>query len=216
MVLDDFSADCAENVEPFALITHHFRRHTNAENVPEQPYFTTTVKNLEFRNCDSSYATKIVEINAPAPGTPTDSLYSHPTVPCAETGYHFAVDTNDYPLPLTVYRPFIQPVAPITVSVGELCTFTITARNPATDISDEADNGIIYNEQVFNRHHSVKGANISLTLSCENLPDDAVFNAETGHFTWTPGESSRGAHQITFVVNDGIIPEKMTVNVSVN
>ena len=215
VVLDNFSADCAENVEPFALVTHHFRRHTNAENVPEQPYFTTTVKNLEFITGNTPL-TKTVEINAPAPGTPKDSLYSYPTVPCAETGYHYAVDTNDYPLPLTVYRPFIQPIAPITVSVGENITFTVTARNPATDISDEADNGIIYNEQVFNRHHSVKGANVSLTLSCENLPDDAVFNAETGHFTWTPGESSRGAQQITFVVNDGIIPEKMTVNVSVN
>jgi len=235
VVLDNFSADCAEQVEPFALITHHFRRHTNAENVPEQPYFTTTVRDLEFsnppvisgnpvhnisteptQNCyTSNSTTKLVEVNAPAPGTPRDSLYSYPTVPCTETGYCFSVDTNDYPLPLTVYRPFIQPIAPIVVSVDECCSFTITARNPATDISVEADNGIIYNEQVFNMHHSVKGANVSLTLSCENLPAGAVFDAATGKFTWTPSVAALGEHQITFVVDDGIIPEKMTTSISV-
>lgn len=221
VVLEDFTADCEADIEPFATITHHYRRHTNAENVPEQPYFTTKVEGLTFMNSPVISGNtpmnfvKAVEINAPAPGTPADSLYAHPTVPCADTGYSFRVDTNDYPLPLTVYRPFIQPIAPVSTRTGECCEFTVIARNPATDISDEADNGIIYNEQVFNRHHSVGSASVTLTLGCENLPDNATFDANTGRFSWTPGSSDVGTHQLTFVVDDGIIPEKTIVTIAV-
>lgn len=235
ITVDGFEADCTENTEPFALITHHYRRHTNAENVPEQPYFTTEVQGLHFAKAplvcnkqtgltqelsiltpsETSPWIKEVEINAPAPGTPKDSLYAHPTVPCAETGYRYAVDTNDYPLPLTVYRPFIQQVAPISISVGEACDFTLTVRNPASDISAEADNGIIYNEQVFRKHHSVKGVDVPLTLCCENLPMGASFDAEKKHFIWTPDAAQQGTHEIVFTVDDGIIPEKMTVTITV-
>ncbi len=242
ITVDGFSADCAEHVEPFALITNHYRRHTNAENVPEQPYFTTGVTGLEFvsepiisrhttdadafNNCRNSCSNdicnevvhnmmKAVTVNAPAPGTPKDSLYSYPTVPCSDNGYQYQVDTNDYPLPLTVYRPFIQPIAPIRVKAGETCEFTLTVRNPASDISDEADNGVIYNEQVFNRHHSVKGVSRPLTLSCENLPEGAAFEASTGTFTFTPAATACGSYDMVFVVDDGLIPEKMTVKVTV-
>ncbi len=241
VTVDGFRADCMEGVEPFVLITNHYRRHTNAENVPEQPYFTTDVEGLQFVTipqitsgaCDLSLTinesgkynatetdtehkmVKHVTINAPAPGTPADSLYPHPTVPCSDTGYRYPVDTNDYPLPLTVYRPFIQPIAPITLHVGETCTFTLTVRNPASDISDEADNGIIYNEQVFNRHHSVKGVDRPLTLSCENLPEGASFDSESKTFTFTATASAVGTHEITFTINDGIIPESATVTIRV-
>ncbi len=76
---------------------------------------------------------KKVEINAPAPGTPQDSLYRHPTVPCQQTGYRFAVDTDNYPLPLTVYRPFIQPIAPVHVVCGESCPPTAFLPSMWTD-----------------------------------------------------------------------------------
>lgn len=257
ITVDGFAADCAKGVEPFALITNHYRRHTNAENVPEQPYFTTDVQGLNFvkmpdisgktsplqtggdkTNCCETGSDKMsaiatnpdklwnnnsnksllkeVIINAPAPGTPSDSLYPHPTVPCADTGYRYKVDTNDYPLPLTVYRPFIQPVAPISLTAEETCDFTLTVRNPAGDISDEADNGIIYNEQVFRKHHSVGGVNVPLSLSCENLPAGACFDPVNRTFSWTPDATRCGIHEITFVVDDGIIPEKMTVRITVN
>lgn len=222
--VEGMDAYCAGDIEPIAVITDHYRRHTNAENVPEQPYFTTTVDNLQINRLTvtdnihraaGSSCIKYVEIQAPAPGTPTDSLYQYPTVPCKDTGYTYAVDTNDYPLPLTVYRPYIRPVAPLFVAAGESCGFLLTARNPATEISDEADTGIIYNEQIFSGHHSVKGADVSLAFSCKNLPEGAVFDADRREFSWTPTDGQQGIYEITFVVDDGIIPEKMQVKITV-
>jgi len=217
--IDGLEAPCEKDMPPLAIITDHYRRHTNAENVPQQPYFTTTVSGLELRRPLLSPGTPEVAeivINAPAPGTPADRLYPHPTVPCQDTGYHFAVDTDDYALPRTVYRPFIQPLAPITLRPGELCEITLTVRNPASEISQEADNGMIYNERAKRRNYSVKGVQVPLTLSCESLPQGAGFDAEKGKFQWTPTAQQIGTHEITFIVDDGLIPEKTKVHITVN
>lgn len=209
--LDGLTADCAAGVAPIAVITDHYRRHTNAENVPEQPYFTTTVTGLELM--DVSQIAEI-HIHAPAPGTPPDSLYAYPTIPCRETGYSFAVDTDDYPLPLTVHRPFIRPIAPVSVTADETLYLKLSVRNPATDISDEADSGMIYNEQQ-RLNHSVRGASVTLSLSCENPPEGAAFDAAEKTFSWTPSSAQCGEYSIVFVVDDGVIPEKTTVRITV-
>ena len=114
-----------------------------------------------------------------------------------------------------MHRPFICPIAPIRLNVGESCSFTLSVRNPATDISEEADNGMIYNEQSARLNHSVKGSSVTLSLSCENLPHNASFDAESGTFTWTPSEDQIGEQKIVFVVDDGVIPEKMAVQITV-
>ncbi len=238
--LDGMEAFCNHLVSPIALITHHYRRHTNEENVPEQPYFTTKVTGLKMgkpltfhENCTNdadrrpeascqqgpacSLTHKVleIEIHAPAPGTPQDSLYPYPTSPCLETGYQFAVDTDHYPLPLTVYRPFIQPVAPIYIVPGETCTLTLTVRHPAMDVSPQGDSGMIYNEKAARINHSVKGINIPLTLYCENLPWGAAFDPVKKEFTWTPTEQQTGHHTMIFTVNDGIIPERTRIQITV-
>lgn len=196
-------ADRCGETAPVATVTNHFRRHTNAENVPEQPYFTTTVRDLQTDRPEDILA---VEVNAPAPGTPKDGLYPYPTVPCSDTGYRFHVDTDRYPLPLTVHRPYICPIAPITAAPAETISFVLTVRNPATDISEEADNGIIYNEQTVS-NYSVQGADISLRLSCGSLPAGASFDAQTRRFDWTPSAGQCGEYRIPFTVDDGVIPE---------
>ena len=201
------------NPAPIAAVTHHYRRHTNAEYVPGQPYFTTCVTGLTVT--DPALDIAQVQIHAPAPGTPSDDCYPYPTVPCPENGYTYQVDTDAYPLPLTVHRPFIQPVTPRTVSVGDTLAVALTARNPATDLSKEADTGIVYNERVAAGRHSVKGADVSLTLSCRNLPEGASFDPESATFTWVPAASQTGTHEIIFVADDGILPEEMAVTVKV-
>ncbi len=285
--VDGLEAWCKEGLAPVAVVTDHYRRHTNAENVPEQPYFTTKVTGLsilkpfllhtgndtrvanylsnsdaevshstvaslsgspmteaassarahcgdfrasEFYN-DSEHPAKEtgapeevsrtawiqeVEIHAPAPGTPPDSLYPYPTVPCAESGYGFQVDTDDYPLPLTVHRPFIHPIAPVQLSPGQAYCVVLTVRNPASDISEEADNGIIYNEQTTRLNYGVKGMDVPLTLSCENLPQGAAFDSYSRRFSWTPADGQQGEYGIVFVVNDGVLPEKMTLKINVH
>ncbi len=230
--MDGLEAYCEKETAPIAVITDRYRRHTNAENVPEQPYFTTSVTRFEIlkplvlhHNCrrasdaeqDSlgNSWVKEIEINAPAPGTPQDSLYPHPTVPCPDTGYHFAADTDGYPLPLAVHRPFIRPVPPVRIAPGDTCRFTLTVRNPASDISAQADSGMIYNERAARLNYSVKGMKIPLTLSCPSLPQGAVFLPERGEFSWTPHREQRGEYSIVFMVDDGIIPETTTVKIIV-
>ena len=133
---------------------------------------------------------------------------------CRETGYSFAVDTDAYPLPLTVHRPFIRPVAPVSVAAGETLELRLSVRNPATDISDRADDGMIYNEQQ-RLNHSVKGAAVTLTLSCEGLPEGASFDPSEKLFLWTPSLSQCGEYNLIFAADDGVIPEKTTVRITV-
>lgn len=209
--IENMKADCVDKIAPIAVITDHFRRHTNTENVPEQPYFTTTVTDLQI---DENMDIQEITIHAPAPGTPQDSLYTYPTVPCSETGYNFHIDTDHYPLPLTVHRPFICPIAPIQAKVDDAISFSLTVRNPATDISDEADDGIIYNEQVT-LNYSVKGTKVSLRLYSKNLPKGAFFDENKGTFQWTPQKDQQGEYKIIFIVDDGIIPETMNVSINV-
>ena len=200
------ATDHVPSIEPVAVITHHFRRHTNAENVPEQPYFTTTVKNLEIRQ---SLPVAHVDISAPAPGTPEDSFYSHPTVPCTETGYSYKVDTDKYPLPLTVHRPYIRPVGVQKLCAGKFYTLDLEVCCPASDVSDVPYNGVIHGEQSV-LHHSVKGIKTDLKLSVDRLPAGAALDAEKKQFRWQPDVSQIGEHEVIFIVDDGVIPERMT------
>ncbi len=234
ITLDGMEAYCHKGLSPIVTITDHYRRHTNAENVPEQPYFTTRVEDFKLlkppifhdspmfpqgqlpsQEDNNSSIVREVEIHAPAPGTPQDSLYPHPTAPCLETGYHFAVDTDDYPLPLTVHRPFIRPLAPVSATPGVYCTLHLTVRNPASDISDIADNGMIYNEASRRLNYSVKGQDIPLALSCPSLPKGATFDPGQGIFHWIPSESQLGEHLISFVLDDGVSPEQTDVTITV-
>jgi len=207
ILIDGLTADCVPSRESVAVITDHFRRHTNAENVPEQPYFTTTVKDLKILQ---PLPVSHVEIHAPAPGTPADSLYSYPTVPCRETGYAFRVDTDEYPLPLTVHRPYIRPVGVQQLRAGEPYTLDLEIRCPASDISDVPYDGIIHGEQSA-LYHGVKGMKMNLKLSAENMPEGAVLDAEKQQFHWLPDASQTGEHEVVFLIDDGVIPEKMTI-----
>ena len=204
-------AEPASSMEPVAVITDHYRRHTNAENVPEQPYFTTTVKDLEIRQ---ALPVTHVEIHAPAPGTPADSLYPYPTVPCSETGYSFKVDTDEYPLPLTVHRPYIRPVSLQKLRAGEPYTLDLEICCPASDVSDIPYNGMIHGEQSA-LYHSVKGMKVDLRLSAEDMPAGASLDTEKRQFLWQPEASQAGEHEVTFIVDDGVIPEKMTIRFDV-
>jgi hypothetical protein len=44
-----------------------------------------------------------VTVDRPAPGTPPDSLYAHPTAPGAAHPYAYPVSDADYAKPQTVY-----------------------------------------------------------------------------------------------------------------
>ncbi|MBN2221647.1 MAG: hypothetical protein JW708_05510, partial [Vallitaleaceae bacterium] len=132
--LNNLQLDCSEGVEEVVWVKNHFKRPTHLEYLPNQPYIKTEVSEVEM---DESLSLKQVEILAPAPGTPRDSLYPYPTVATPESGYYFEVATSDYPLPETVYRPFFHPIKDQEVSVGEELYFEITARQPAFEVSEK-------------------------------------------------------------------------------
>lgn len=112
-------------------VTNHFRRKTNLEYVPNEPYFTTGVRGLEIaaacgeaetetiaqRACRTAVREDLpagirllteadvtrITVNAPAPGTPPDELYPYPTAAIPENGYEYKVKTSDYPYPVCVF-----------------------------------------------------------------------------------------------------------------
>lgn len=218
VTIRNMQADCDKELSPIVSITNHYRRHTNAENVPMQPYFTTTVSGLTLDGISTASSMPLVQeiaVTAPAPGTPTDALYPYPTVPCQETGYTFRIPTDEYPLPLTVFRPYFVPLKPITAKVGQDIAFSVAVRNPASQVSAESASGIIHNEFVGHKYYGVKGQDVSLTLSCDNLPDGASFKPETGAFYWCPSASQAGTYALCFLADDGLIPEKGTVTIHV-
>jgi hypothetical protein len=209
--LDNISAIYYGNTLPIVLVKDNFRRHTNTENVPEQEYFTTKV--TQFTNNTTLKAAEI-EVNAPAPATPSDSLYGYPTVPCDKSGYTYKTATDDYPLVQTVYRPYIVPMKPFEVNAGKALTFTLKVRIPASDISDIADDGIVYNEH-FLKNYCVNGTPVACKIYSPSLPLGASFDEANLSFSWQPSKEQLGEHNIDFIINDGIIPEKTTVKICV-
>ena len=194
-VLHDVLADSAEDCPELVHVTNHYKRHTGMEYLPEEPYFTTGNSGLKADGLKSEE----VVIDCPAPGTPADQLYPDIKLPLPENGYTYEIPTEDYPLPLTVFRPFFRNLHSQTITAGETVSFTVEARNPA--------NGVPFFQE------APETSNLSdadgLVFGTETLPDGAHFDAETRLFTFTPEKP--GTYPITFTLDDGIIPVRRTI-----
>lgn len=201
VVLDDvsnatfreFSASLSKNAAAFTAVTNHCKRHTNFEYLPNEPYLTTRVEELSL---PEGYTARPVTVDAPAPGTPPDALYAYPTLPIPENGYRYAVPTQDYPLPRTVFRPYFLPVGSQAIRQGELLTFTLCVRDPSRAARAE-DAG-------------------ACRCAADGLPEGASFEPETGTFRWTPSAGQRGTHTVCFSLNDGILKESLRVRITVS
>ncbi len=203
VTLKEIEAASSAGVSRVALVTDYYKRHTNQEYVPELPYFTTRVTEIELpENLDVSFVT----VNAPAPGTPQDSKYGYPTLPIPEHGYHFAVPTENYPLPRTVFRPFFVMDSYYEGCVGEEQQITVSLRNPASETSLRETSGFIYNEAVKNRDFVVTGSAVEMKITVDGLPEGAVYEPESNRLVWTPTQA--GEWKITLTADDSLIPEK--------
>ena len=200
VVLDDvadaafagFSADVAPHVPAFVTVTNTRKRHTNFEYYPDEPYLTTRVTHLRL---PEGWAAQPVQVDAPVPGTPCDRLYAHPTLPIPENGYRYPVPTEAYPLPRTVFRPYFRPVGEQTVMAGQPLVFTVCMRDPAGEA--RASSG---------------GA---LRCRAEGMPSGASFDPVSGVFRWVPQPAQAGVHTVRFVADDGVLPQALSVRVSV-
>ena len=148
---EDLSLQTAKETQEVAFVTSMYKRPANLEYVPDQPYHMTTITNVALPDETSI---KLVKVNAPAPGTPRDSFYSNPTLPIPENGYRYQVETDVYPLPLTVFPPFENQT-------------TKKTRNPAEETSRKEVPGMIYNEGLAQREYTVyrdHGKHVSVTM----------------------------------------------------
>jgi hypothetical protein len=72
--------------------------------------------------------------------------------------------------------PVLDDPGTYTVREGDALSFTVNAHDPDGQ---------------------------ALTLSANNVPTGAVFIAQTGVFSWTPGFDAEGSYTVTFEVSDG-------------
>lgn len=106
-------------------------------------------------------------------------------------------------------------MSPINTTYNTTISFILDVRNPASDISQTKDNGIIYNEQTT-LNYGVKGMMVPITLSCQNLPNGASFNPHTYEFSWTPSYEQIGEYTLSFIIDDNIIPETSYIKIKVS
>lgn len=213
VVLSEIEADCSEGISTLAMVTNTRKRPTHMEYVKEEPYLTTTVKNVTI---PEGMLTQQIEVKAPAPGTPSDSFYTWPTIACPENGYEYRVMTEHYPLPLTVHRPFFAPVKKKEGYCGAELSFKIKVRNPALEAAWEESEAFIYNEAVKKKDFVVGPAKVVASLYARNLPTGASFNGNSGKFTWIPKKGQEGEYEVIFVYDDGVIPEYQTVQIKID
>lgn len=206
--LVDVTGSVAENTAHVVTVANNYKRPTNLEYIPDYPYHATNVQGLTITNSDGTeLITEEVLVDAPAPGTPNDSLFSYPTVATPESGYSFKVPTDEYELPLTVYRPFFVPVKDMTVKAGEEVTFNVAVRYPAKEAVNKEAEGHIYNEVIKKREYTVADKNVpELTMLPVKLPPGAKYDEVTGNFSWTA--RMRGEYETVFGATDGVLPVK--------
>jgi hypothetical protein len=194
VVLDDVTdsrfvgllAKTAPGVAAVVEVTNTKKREADQEFVRDAPYRTTTVKNVFL---SSSLKRKVVTVGRPSPGTPPDSLYMFPTAPTAKYPYAYAVADEKYPLPLTVHRPRFELVDAKRVAVGDTLEFTVVA--------------------------NALQPNAKLSYSASGLPAGASFDGPARTFKWTPSAGQIGMRTVRFTVNDGVLPESLSVEITV-
>ncbi|MGI6107003.1 MAG: glycoside hydrolase family 28 protein [Lachnospiraceae bacterium] len=191
----------------FALVTDRFRRPLWQEYLPDVPYHTETVTDVEI---PAGFTVKPVCVEAPAPGTPRDSLYGYPTVPVPENGYHYEVPTEKMKLPRTVFRPFTE-MPPVTVlAAGRRAEIPVRYRDPASEALDEGFEVPEGNDQfLWDPNVPAQPAEIQVTVT--GLPEGAVFDPDKQAVVWTPGADAEGDTEITVTLDDGVIPESTRV-----
>jgi hypothetical protein len=90
--------------------------------------------------------------------------------------------------------PVLDPIGNKSAAAHVALDFTTTASDPNDQIDD------------------------LLSFSVDVLPPGATYDANTGHFNWTPSASQGGIYTLTFCVSDGKASdcETITINVSAN
>lgn len=131
-VLDDVHGVKMEHVKVWnpevVLVSSSYRRPTGKEYVPEMPYHREEVTDYKL---DEKLKILEVKVPAPAPGTPSDSLYPLPTLPVKENGFCYPENQREKMLRPLIYRPYLVYQEPVELSLGKEQNIQIEIRNPA-------------------------------------------------------------------------------------
>ncbi|MCR4833347.1 MAG: hypothetical protein K5900_07205 [Butyrivibrio sp.] len=202
-------------------VTDNFRRETGCEYVPDYPYHTTTVENLKN---NSALAVCGITINAPAPGTPNDSYYSYPTVPTAENGYRYAVDTKDYPLPRTVYRPFIEALETTDLAADTAQNLYLNIHDPASEVTKDLTPNDGRNDVVTlltSINHSVDAQPCTLNVSAILIEEDGqtamsvpIKKGRLGHYIVNMPAHPKGKVTLGITIDDGVLIDEHCLSMS--
>lgn len=193
--------------QPMNLTVNHINRPPEIKAVTDQTVDENkqfTLK-FDFSDPDKEDQGKLVLETANLPGTavvdPQTGVFSWtPTYDDAGVYQNITISVTDpaglkaeQGFTLTVNNinraPELQPVQKITSSENQAIMQTFTATDP-----DKEDEG-------------------KLVYSCDNLPDGAVLDAQTGSFTWTPTFLQAGNYTVKVKVTDsgGLSAETETV-----
>ena len=133
-------------------------------------------------------------MNAPEPGTPSDSLYSYPTNPLLDEAYVESYVSRERELPRTVWRPFFAPIADVEAKKGDTVEFEVKTLNPA----DQHEEGVAY----------------PVTVTASGLPVGASFDGRV--FSWAvPSDAESGEYPVVFQLSDGLNTADKTAVITV-
>jgi len=194
IVLDDVShskfialdVKSAPGTPAIVEVTNNQKREPDEEFVKDATYKSTTVTDVLI---PPALRVEKVTVVRPASGTPPDSLYAYPTSPSDSHPYSYSIPDDKYSPPLSVYRPVFEYIPAKTISPGTALAFSVVAHTPV--------------------------AVASLAYKAEHLPAGATFDPATRTFSWTPTPRQIGPHTVTFIVDDGVLPEAASVTINV-
>lgn len=197
-------------VGKMALVTNLYKRPTHFEYCKEYPYQKTTVSGLVIDE-EGRQMLKEVVVEAPAPGTPKDSLYPYPTAATRENGFTFEIETKDYPIPETVYRPFIKKYKPLMLSPGETRELTIVYRAPACEVLSDEELETLFEENRYQNNPVVHGKQKKIVLTLEKAPLGVKLD---GDRLWVKQNQNMGeTEEIVLSIDDGIRKEYQTIQI---
>jgi len=180
----------SENDSPISLLALCTDKETPAQNI------FYTAKNENGQTIKSGYFENGISITVNPSGQGGRTLVR--TVECEDDGTPtgqpmsakgtWRVSVQNYTPPN--HAPVFDNV-PGSLSVDEnsLLEFTIHATDPDGD---------------------------KVTYSVSNLPAGAVFDSQTGVFSWTPSYNQSGVYNIGFVASDGSLTDEATTEITVN
>lgn len=205
-------------VAKMALVTNPYTRATNHECLLNEPYFETSVTGMSFavsaENALDMQDIQEITLTAPAPGTPRDGLYDYPTVPIPENGYIFKVPTEKYPLPVTVFRPFLQVERCMQVEKGEVLEKKLVLRDPIAQATVKENDGMIYNESRV-RDYVVPGYARRCKVTLESVYEGLIFDEESCTLTWLTEKVEKGKYILRFAIEDKCMSDIQEVQVEI-